>query len=621
MEPETGHVLEMRRGEFPMTDRTDLLEVLPVAIYMTDAEGRITFYNQAAADLWGCCPQLGTAEWCGSWRLYWPDGRPMPHDQCPMAVALKEGRPVRGAEAIAERPDGSKVPFMPYPTPLKDASGRVSGAINLLVDISERKDWELELEKLAAIVTSSDDAIISKTIQGRITSWNAAATRLFGYEADEVIGQPITIIIPPELHAEEKEIIARLRKGEHIDHYETVRLAKDGRRIDISLSISPLRERYGSVVGAAKVARDITERKRTEKLQRLLLEELNHRVKNTLAIIQAIVNQSLRHARSPKEFVYSFTGRLQALAQAHDLLTRTKMQGAEVMQLVREQVLLGDGAEDQRVSCSGPAVVLDPQAAIHLALVLHELATNARKYGALSLPKGRLSVSWEVRTNGDRELVLHWTESGAARVSVPRRRGFGTTLIERMLKVGGGKASTRYGSEGIAVKITMPIPNAPYEIGILDDAQRRQPRAPLWSVARERLRRSSRMIIIEDDGLLVMDMESILSEAGCKVVGVAGTLDDARKLIAGTDCDAAMLDANLLGKPVDALAAMLAKKDIPFAFVTGHGRDSLPEAFRAAIVLNKPFSQADLIGTFDKLMDRAPGVARLRRAPARAPSG
>jgi len=337
-----------------MTTGTELLKLLPAAVYMTDAEGRLTFYNQAAAELWGYRPDLGTAKWCGSWRLYWADGRPMAHNECPMAVALMEGRPVRGAEAIAERPDGTRVRFAPYPTPLTDADGKVIGAINLLVDITERHHSDLESAKLAAIVTASDDAIVSKTIEGRITSWNPAATRLLGYEASEIIGKPILTIIPPELHHEEKEIIAQLRRGEYIKHYETVRVTKDGRRIDLSLSLSPLRDKFGKVVGAAKIARDITERKRAEALQQLLMEELNHRVKNTLATIQAMANQSLRHASSPGEFVTGFSGRVQALARAHDLLTQAKLQGADVLQLVRDQVLLG-GVGDDRVVCSGPA--------------------------------------------------------------------------------------------------------------------------------------------------------------------------------------------------------------------------------------------------------------------------
>lgn len=229
---------------------TQLLEALPVAVYTTDAQGRITYFNEAAADLWGHHPQLGTDQWCGSWRLYWPDGRPLPHDECPMAMTLKQGRPIRGLEANAERPDGTRIRFLPYPTPLRDASGQLVGAINLLVDVTERHQADLELARLAAIVASSDDAIISKTVEGRITSWNAGATRIFGHKAEEMIGQPITRIIPLELHEDEKEILARIKRGEHVDHYETVRVAKDGRTIDISLTVSPLRDKSATVIDA-----------------------------------------------------------------------------------------------------------------------------------------------------------------------------------------------------------------------------------------------------------------------------------------------------------------------------------------------------------------------------------
>jgi PAS domain S-box-containing protein len=180
-----------------MTLGPEILESLAVAVYITDAEGRITFYNQAAADLWGHRPRLGTDSWCGSWRLYWPDGAPMAHHECPMAIAIKEGRPIRDVEAVLERPDGVRITFRPYPTPLKDEAGRVIGAINLLIDLTSMKQAEIESARLAAIVVSSDDAIVGKTLGGRVTSWNAGATRIFGYEAQEMIGQSITKIIPP----------------------------------------------------------------------------------------------------------------------------------------------------------------------------------------------------------------------------------------------------------------------------------------------------------------------------------------------------------------------------------------------------------------------------------------
>jgi PAS domain S-box-containing protein len=598
---------------------TALLEMLPVAVYTTDAQGRITFFNEAAADLWGCRPRLDIDQWCGSWRLYWPDGRPMAHDECPMAMTLKEGRPVRGFEAIAERPDGTRVRFFPYPTPLRDASGQLVGAINVLVDATERYQADLESARLAAIVASSDDAIISKTLDGRITSWNAGATRIFGYQADEMIGQPITRIIPPELHPDEQRILARLRRGEHIDHYETVRVTRDGRLVDISLTVSPLHDKYGRVIGASKVARDITERKEAERLRRLLTEELNHRVKNTLAIVQAIATQSLRRAKSPVDFVSSFTGRVQALARAHDLLTQNKLQGADVVGLVREQVLFG-ATDDHRVSYSGPALMLDPQAAVQLALVLHELATNARKYGALSVPNGRLAVQWELRIEGERNnLVLEWKERGGPKVCTPKERGFGSTLIERTLSAHRGEVSMRYAAAGVTCRITLPLPRhvrpdfrqaavSNNRAGALLPSEGK-PQGALFG---------RRIIILEDEPLVAMDLESTLTAAGCDVVGSAATFDKAKLIVAEAQCDVAVVDmnfagVNLAGDPGDELAATLTQKNIPLVLVTATGHDGIPGRFQEAVVLKKPFSQDQLLAVMEILLHQPDGVVQLRR--------
>jgi PAS domain S-box-containing protein len=245
-----------------------MIDALPAAIYTTDAKGRITHFNPACVEFSGRTPELGSDHWCVTWKLYYPDGRPMPHDACPMAIALKERRIVRGAEAIAERPDGSRIWFEPYPTPLFDASGNLVGGINMLVDITARKQAEEATARLAEIVKSSDDAIISKDLDGIIRSWNRGAQHLFGYSANEIIGKPVTTLIPEDHLDEEPAILARLRRGERIDHYETVRRRKDGSFVDISLTVSPVRDSNGRIIGAAKIARDITERKRTEEALR-----------------------------------------------------------------------------------------------------------------------------------------------------------------------------------------------------------------------------------------------------------------------------------------------------------------------------------------------------------------
>ncbi|HEY6994819.1 MAG TPA: PAS domain S-box protein [Xanthobacteraceae bacterium] len=593
---------------------TELLALLPVAVYTTDAEGRITFYNDAAAELWGHRPEIGSSQWCGSWRLYRPDGRPLPHAECPMAVTLKEGRPVRGVEAVAERPDGTRVRFLPFPTPLRDDAGRLVGAINLLMDITEREQAALESAHLAAIVASSDDAIVSKALDGTIRSWNEGATRIFGYDASEMIGQPITKIIPPELHSEERQIIAQLQRGERIQHFETVRMAKDGRRIDVSLAVSPVRDKFGKVVGASKVGRDITERKRAEKLQRVLIDELNHRVRNTLATVQAIAGQSLVHAKSPREFVASFTGRVQALATAHTLLTRSEMRGAEIMDLVREQALLGD-ADDRRISCSGPLLMLEPQAALHLALVLHELATNARKHGALSVPAGRLTVTWEVRRNGGQNLLLRWAESNGPMVRAPAARGFGSTLIEQTLRAHGGEASVHYRPDGVTCDIKLPLPS---EARASSGARAGLPTpasgpSVLQPQDDRRNLEGKRILVIEDEPLVAMELESNLSAAGCEVVGPAGTLEQAKSLVAQANFDAALVDVNLAGRTVEEIAAALTQKNRPFAFVTGYGREALPRGFQDAVVLGKPFGRDQVLAAVEVLLYQGAGVVPLRQ--------
>jgi PAS domain S-box-containing protein len=278
----TVDISDIKRAEGALRDNEALyrsvIQALPAAVYTTDAEGRITMFNDAAVEFSGRTPTIGSDSWCVSWKLYWPDGRPMRHDQCPMAITLKTGEAVRGHEAIAERPDGTRVNFVPYPMPLHDSSGTLIGAINMLVDITDRKKVESTFRHYAAIVETTDDAVVSKDLNGIITSWNRAAERLFGYKAEEVIGKPVSILIPSERPDEEPTILARLRRGERIDHYETIRVRKDGQRLHVSLTVSPIKNAEGRIVGASKIARDISEQKRAqEEIATLLASERSAR--------------------------------------------------------------------------------------------------------------------------------------------------------------------------------------------------------------------------------------------------------------------------------------------------------------------------------------------------------
>jgi len=458
-----GHRLSAAERMGVDTQSDELLRALPTAIYRTDAEGRITFYNDAAAALWGCRPELGESEFCGSWKLYWPDGSPLPHDECPMAIALKEKRAIRGMEAIAERPDGTRIPFLAYPTPLFDENGDLIGAVNLLADIETSRQVEQASRHYAAIIESSEDAILAKDLNGVIQSWNRGAERLFGYTAEEAIGQLVTLLIPADRCNEEPMILDCIRRGERIEHYETVRQRKDGTLIDISLTVSPIRGRGGKIIGASKIARDITDRKRAQEWRDLMLREMNHRIKNLFAISNSVVSLSAYSAKTPKEMAASVGERLSALSRAH-ALTLWRDPGAALgvdrpttlHALVRTVLspydhLAGNGA---RVTISGPDIILSFAAVTSLALLLQEFATNAAKYGAMSSPSGTVDVA---TFQEDDKFVLTWTERGGPAVTEPEElHGFGS-LLSRMMIAGhlDGKISRDWRPEGLAIRLSM----------------------------------------------------------------------------------------------------------------------------------------------------------------------
>jgi PAS domain S-box-containing protein len=445
-------------------DSDQLLQALPTAVYTTDAAGRITFYNDAAVELWGVRPDIGNNEFCGSWKLYWPDGTPLPHGECPMALALKERRPIRGMEAIAERPDGTRVPFMAYPTPLFDASGALAGAVNMLVDITDRRQAEMASEQLAAIVESSDDCVLTKDLNGIITSWNRGSERLFGYTAEEAIGKPVTILMPADRQDEEAGILARIRRGERIDHYETIRRRKDGSGIDISLTVSPLKNSKGEIIGASKIARDIGERRRAQEQQHLLLREMDHRVKNLFALSSGVVALSARSATTPEELASAVQERLAALARAH-ALTLPKADGAEsraersttlhaLIETISSPYNGRPGQDRARVAVRGVDVPIVGGLVTSFALLLHEFATNAAKYGALSTPAGYVDVECS-ENNG--LFVLTWKERGGPRVEHPGNgEGFGTLLGHATVKEQlGGEISRDWNPEGLKIRLSI----------------------------------------------------------------------------------------------------------------------------------------------------------------------
>jgi PAS domain S-box-containing protein len=319
------------------------------------------------------------------------------------------------------------------------------------------REREERLRWVASIVESSYDAILSTDMGRKITTWNNAAARLYGYTSDEVIGRPIAILIPPDRRDEHRTIRGRIERGERIENYETVRQRKDGSSVNVSLTISPVRNAEGKVVGGSSIVRDITERKRAEAREKMLMAELDHRVKNVLARVAMVAMCSRNGNSSVAEFSRSLDGRIQSMAAAHALLSQKGWQGVGLEALVRSQ--LAPYATDANIAIHGTDVILTAAAIQAMGTVLHELVTNAAKYGALSVSTGRVMVSWERKPNGHAaNLVFEWREFGAPRTAVEAKSGYGTRLIRELVPHElGGTVDLEFAAEGVSCRIEFPL--------------------------------------------------------------------------------------------------------------------------------------------------------------------
>ena len=314
-----------------------------------------------------------------------------------------------------------------------------------------------ELQRFASIIESSDDAIISKSLDGVIASWNNGAQRIFGYTAAEVIGKPINILIPPDRDNEEPAILAQVRRGERIDHYETVRIRKDGSRVDISLTVSPVKTPEGKIIGASKIARDISERKRSQDQQSLLIREMSHRVKNLFAVTSGLVGLSARSASTPRELADAVQERLAALTRAHELtrpglisIGKTDGDKTTLHALIRAifaPYVNRHSEGHEGMVLTGLDLPMGGNAITSVALVLHELATNAAKYGALSSLEGVVHIDCSLENN---DLLLTWKEHGGPSIDRPPDvEGFGSMLARRIVSGQfGGRLSNDWEPDG-----------------------------------------------------------------------------------------------------------------------------------------------------------------------------
>lgn len=316
--------------------------------------------------------------------------------------------------------------------------------------------------RLAALVESSDDAIVSKTLEGIIISWNAGAERLFGFSADEAIGAPITMLIPDGRLDEEKKILADIRAGRRVQSYETVRRCRDGHLVDVSLTISPVRDSRGTIIGASKIARDISERRRAAEAQSLLLRELNHRVKNAYTIANSLINLSASSARTPQQLAVAVSGRLAALAQAHSLSVTTTAggvalsSGSTLKKIISAILAPFEGETEKgvaRIRIAGDDMEVDGSLTTQLALLFHELATNAAKYGSLSTESGQVEVTLTAEQN---QVIILWREIGGPPVKEPDCEGFGSKLV-KIAAHQLGDVVRHWNSDGLVARVLVKV--------------------------------------------------------------------------------------------------------------------------------------------------------------------
>jgi two-component sensor histidine kinase/DNA-binding response OmpR family regulator len=439
-------------------------------------------------------------------------------------------------------------------------------------------------------------------VTGKIV-WDAGQHAIYGVIPGQFAVTPEhykVLIVPEDWEGLQIGLQSLLEHGE--PHQAEFRVRRPNGEIRWCASIAAASlDGSGKVIRVSGVTMDITERKEAEERQALLAREVDHRAKNAMAIVQSIVR--LTKSANIASYVSIIEGRIKALSRAHALLSSSRWQGADLGNLIDEELAPYRSAHAERLDISGPKVLLEPTKAQTLALALHELATNAAKYGALSSSAGKLGVRWELQ---DDALVIHWHESAGPETHKPAVTGFGTQIItgsiDRQL---GGKTEFEWLPSGLRCTLTVPRGERPAQTTVAAN-DLRPVRPPVRSMA------ARRVMIVEDEALVALVLADQLTAMGVSVVGPCGSVAAAKAAVAENDLDAAVLDVNLGGEMVYPVAELLLAKGIPFVFVTGYGQESIDKRFSFAPVLEKPIEQETLAAVLGQSLETMP----LRQAQA-----
>ncbi|MDT8368296.1 MAG: CheR family methyltransferase [Longimicrobiales bacterium] len=357
--------------------------------------------------------------------------------------------------------------ILPYRTP----TDVIDGLVVTLVDVTALKAAETRAGRLGAVVQVSKDPMIIVTTDGTIEVWNPGAAACYGYSTEEAVGMKMSRLVLEEDRDAFQELLARSAEMDGPTGMETRRVTKDGTLLEVWTTLTVIQEDGGPRVAFAE--RDVTERVRTARHRELLLRELDHRVKNTLATVQAIADRTLAsEGSSPEKFVETFQGRLGALGRVHHELSEVRWGGLGLGRLV--QRTLEPFVQGGKATRDGPRILLPVRITLPLAMALHELATNAAKYGALSRDDGHVEVSWT--TDPEDHLHLQWQETGGPSVSEPDKRGFGMTFLERGLAYQiAAEVETNFGDEGFSCSIVVPLTDGGREDLVVSDSNEHSP--------------------------------------------------------------------------------------------------------------------------------------------------
>ena len=562
-----------------------LADTIPQLAWLADATGSVYWFNQRWFDYTGLT--FEESKGLGWKTAHHPDHLARAAEK--FLACLERGEewedvfPLRGA-------DGEYRWFLSRAMPQRNADGVPVAYCGTNTDITEQRNQGLRLRQFARIVDQSHEAIIVREMGGGIVSWNRGCVELYGYSKAEAIGTVAHQLLKSRLPMPVIEFEHLLLKDGAWSG-ELIQIDRNGSEVWVDSRQELIRAGGQRLV--LETNRDITERRRADEIRNLLTAEINHRVKNTLAIVQSLATQAARTETSVSQFAASFSGRLQSLATAHTILTDSDWMGASLADLVRVQLLL-QGDFGDRITITGEETFLPPQSALQFSLIVHELATNATQHGALSTESGHVSISWAQAPSDPLRVDFTWRERGGPRVRDPISPGFGLTLIERSGRTPQLNATVNFQMEGIDAFVSVSLSGTDTTTGKLFNPGGKLMRRRVADTPASLIR--DRILIVERQPRDAMMLEDMLYDAGYLTVGPVATCAEIRMKLQRRKLDLIVVDVDGLSSEVDEIIGLVDGSRKPYV-VVGSARNltSLRFSDRAPILLAKPLKSQHLI--------------------------